>query len=421
MAVMNLVRSTLLQNIKPLTIVLNTTKLDRVSRPLGIFEVQCRNTSFFNKLPAEALWKGVTSVSNAGKKRGRGKGTGRKIAKDLNRGQVIGIGKVNMVWPGLTTPVIRGREIIQQMQLPEDPEREAKILKMRNEMGQFKRIKLLPIDRGWSGNKLPGRRVGPPDPIGEDFFENFDTIVLELKSVFNMTGNLGRKRQISCFVVTGNGQGLAGFGLGKALDGKTALKTAKNRAGQRVMYIERYNNHTICHDFASQFGKTKIIVKKKPEGYGLICHRAIKSICEMIGIKDLYAKVEGSTNLQHIVKAFFVGLLQQKTPDVLANETGYNVVELKEENDFFPQLIAKPSSTVQVPAQKLDFQEHVMKGKVVLQKKKFTPFYKKLPGWELHLKKTLKYRNQDKVRINLLAENGALKSFLSEKEQKKDI
>lgn len=47
------------------------------------------------------------------------------------------------------------------------------------------------------------------------------------------------------------------------------------------------------------------------EGYGLVCHRVIKCMCEAIGIKDLYAKVEGPTNVQHIVKAFFIGLLQQ--------------------------------------------------------------------------------------------------------------
>jgi len=47
------------------------------------------------------------------------------------------------------------------------------------------------------------------------------------------------------------------------------------------------------------------------EGYGLICHRAIKCCCEAIGIKNLHAKIEGSTNLQNIVKAFFIGLLQQ--------------------------------------------------------------------------------------------------------------
>jgi len=68
---------------------------------------------------------------------------------------------------------------------------------------------------------------------------------------------------------------------------------------------------SVFHDFFCQFGKTKIFVTKKPEGYGLVCHRAIKTACEVIGIKDLYAKVEGPTNLQHIIKAFLIGLLQQ--------------------------------------------------------------------------------------------------------------
>lgn len=49
----------------------------------------------------------------------------------------------------------------------------------------------------------------------------------------------------------------------------------------------------------------------KPEGYGLVCHRAIKTMCEVIGIKNLHAKVEGSKNVNKIMKAFFMGLLKQ--------------------------------------------------------------------------------------------------------------
>lgn len=118
-------------------------------------------------MPAEHLWKGVTSVSNAGRKRGRGKGAGKKMSKDLNKGQVIGVGKANIVWPGLSAPIIRGRELIQQQKLPEDPEREAKLIKLRDEMGTFRYMKLSPIERGWTGAKMPGRSIGPPDPIGE--------------------------------------------------------------------------------------------------------------------------------------------------------------------------------------------------------------------------------------------------------------
>ena len=83
-------------------------------------------------VPAEQLWKGVTSVSNAGKKRGRAKGLMRR--KDLNRGQVIGLGKANIQWPGLSAPIIRGRELVQRNQLPADPDREAKLIKLRDAM-----------------------------------------------------------------------------------------------------------------------------------------------------------------------------------------------------------------------------------------------------------------------------------------------
>lgn len=43
-------------------------------------------------MSADELWKGCTSVSNAGKKRGRGRTVSKKNIKDLNRGQVIGVG-----------------------------------------------------------------------------------------------------------------------------------------------------------------------------------------------------------------------------------------------------------------------------------------------------------------------------------------
>lgn len=59
-----------------------------------------------------------------------------------------------------------------------------------------------------------------------------------------MTGTLGRKSRISSFVVTGNGNGLVGFALSKAPAAKASLKIAKNRAGQRLIYIPRYKEHT---------------------------------------------------------------------------------------------------------------------------------------------------------------------------------
>ncbi|ENN80051.1 hypothetical protein HUJ04_004571 [Dendroctonus ponderosae] len=377
------------------------------------------NTNFFNKLPASHLWESITTVSNAGKKRGRAKTVSKKNIKDLNKGQIIGVGKANIVWPGLSAPIIRGKELVEQVQLPEDPDREQKLIALRNTMGFRKFAKLTPLERGWSGSKMPGRSLGPPDPIGDETFTDFDTRVLALKTIVIMKGNFGRKRRLSAFVVTGNKQGLGGFAMGKALEGRVALRKAKNRSAQKLMHIRLFENHTVCHNFFTQFGATKIYVWQKPEGYGLRCHRAIKTICEVIGIKNLYAKVEGSTNVNCVVKAFFLGLIRQKSPEEMAEEKGLHLVQFCKENNYFPKVVASPSECKKAEDiskdEILDFNRYCFQGKVILQKKKYAPFYTKLPSYYTYVVKQEKLRNQPEVRKNLIAEYGEVRSFLADK------
>lgn len=59
-----------------------------------------------------------------------------------------------------------------------------------------------------------------------------------------MTRNFGRYRTVACIVATGNGNGLVGYSLATAPEAKAALKRAKNRASQKLMYVQRYENHT---------------------------------------------------------------------------------------------------------------------------------------------------------------------------------
>lgn len=59
-----------------------------------------------------------------------------------------------------------------------------------------------------------------------------------------MKRNGGRYRTVSTLVVTGNGQGLAGFAMGKSVEGRASQRNAKNRAGQKLIYLQRYKEHT---------------------------------------------------------------------------------------------------------------------------------------------------------------------------------
>lgn len=285
-------------------------------------------------------------------------------------------------------------------------------------MVNFRHFKINALDRGWSGNKMPGRSIGPPDTIDDESFENFDTRVLEMKTVIVMKGNLGRKRRQSVFVVTGNSGGSAGFALAKSLDARAAMRKAKNRAAQKLMYIELCDGHTVFHDFFCQFGLTKIYVSKKPEGYGLVCHRAIKTVCEVLGIRDMHAKVEGPTNVQHITKAFFLGLLQQKTHQQIAEEKGLHLVELRKENDNFPRIVASPTqcrSAAEIPTDEiLDFTQYSLGGRIIYRKKKFEPFFTKERSWEIRCRRDEKVRNHDKVMLDMLIEHGELRSFLTD-------
>lgn len=72
-----------------------------------------------------------------------------------------------MLWPGLNAPVIQGREVVRQQELPPDENREKRLFELRDKMASRRFNKIHPLERGWSGTKLPGRSLGPPDPVGE--------------------------------------------------------------------------------------------------------------------------------------------------------------------------------------------------------------------------------------------------------------
>ncbi|KPP72253.1 28S ribosomal protein S5, mitochondrial-like [Scleropages formosus] len=177
---------------------------------------------------------------------------------------------------------------------------------------------------------------------------------MPMKSVFNMTAKEGRKKSVSCLVAVGNGKGAAGFALGKATDRLVAMRKAKNRAVHYLQYIERHNNHTIYHDITSTFKRTTLRMKKQNRGYGLRCHRAVITICKLIGIEDMYCKVMGSTNLLNITRALFQGLAgqprgvmcpshPQETHRDLADKKQLHVVEFRHETGPLPHVVASPA------------------------------------------------------------------------------
>ncbi|CAG5127362.1 unnamed protein product, partial [Candidula unifasciata] len=345
-------------------------------------------------MTADELWEGVTSVSNPGRKRGRGRSIKKKV--NLNRSQVIGKGKSGLVFPGLDGPALVG---IKTVSIHKSETREEAAVEQPQLRRKFPKIPAL--QRGYSGRKYPGTSIGPPDPINDYVFEGFDTRVLDYKMVSHMTGNLGRKQSISTIVVTGNGKGLAGYAVASAPGGKTALRKAKNRAAQRLQYFERYNDHTVFHDFAVKEHKTSIFVKRMPKGHGLECHRIHKTICQIIGIEDIFIKTEGRTkNILKMTQALFKGLAEQETHQQLADRMKLNVVEYRTEFENLPIPVARPNQGFSRPdpvkEEEFDFDNMYYKdGKIPLKKEEDPlAYFKALPSsWKYYLKMH-KNRNQ---------------------------
>lgn len=109
----------------------------------------------------------------------------------------------------------------------------------------------------------------------------------------------------------------------------------------------------------------------------------------------------------------------QRTHQQLAKEKKLHLVEYKAENEYYPTVVASPSvvrTKEEIPKdENLDFIQHVMNEKVVLKKKKFPRFYETMPHYDIYLKKYERYRNHEKIRLNLKIENGEVKSFLNYK------
>uniref|UniRef100_A0A3Q2E809 Small ribosomal subunit protein uS5m n=1 Tax=Cyprinodon variegatus TaxID=28743 RepID=A0A3Q2E809_CYPVA len=283
-------------------------------------------------------------------RKGRGKRTKRKLRRDLNRGQIIGEGRGGFLWPGLNAPVLKDGAVqsFSRRNDAEQQEVQAELTRQRDEWEKRRRMRVK-RERGWTGNSWGGISLGHPDPgPNGETYEDFDSRVIEVKSVFNMTAKEGRKRSISCLVAVGNGNGFFEIIVTNFFPFLSRIFNlqAKNRAKRHLYHIERYNDHTIYHDIDSRFKRTTLRMKKQNEGYGLHCHRAVITLCKLIGIKDMYCKVDGSVNLLNITRALFTGLANQETHQALSDKKQLHVVEFQSHRGPLPVVVASPKDGV---------------------------------------------------------------------------
>ncbi len=138
----------------------------------------------------------------------------------------------------------------------------------------------------------------------------------------------GRTMRFSALVVVGDGNGHVGAGLGKAGEVPEAIRKGKEAAVKNIVEIPRDDNNSIPHDIYGKFGSASVLLKRAPEGTGVIAGGPARNVCELAGIKNIRTKSLGSNNKQNVVLATIEGLSQLKTPEEVAKNRGKAVSDI---------------------------------------------------------------------------------------------
>lgn len=138
----------------------------------------------------------------------------------------------------------------------------------------------------------------------------------------------GRTMRFTALVVVGDRNGHVGAGLGKAVEIPEAIRKGKEDAMKNLVSVARDANNSVTHDFIGKFGSSEVLLKKAPEGTGVIAGGPARAVVELAGITNIRTKSLGNNNKQNVVYATIDGLKQLKTPEEVARLRGKSVEEI---------------------------------------------------------------------------------------------
>lgn len=138
----------------------------------------------------------------------------------------------------------------------------------------------------------------------------------------------GRNFRFAAIVVVGDGNGHVGAGMGKATEIPEAIRKGIQDAQKNLIEVPLDENGSIPHDFLGIFGSASVLLKRAPEGTGVIAGGPARAVLELAGIRNIRTKSLGSNNKNNVVLATINGLASLKTPEQVAKLRGKSVSEI---------------------------------------------------------------------------------------------
>lgn len=151
--------------------------------------------------------------------------------------------------------------------------------------------------------------------------------VVSIKRVTKVTKG-GNTMRFTALVVVGDMNGHVGVGLGKAKEIPEAIRKGKEDATKKLVTVVKDENNSIPHDNLGKFGSASVLLKRSPEGTGIIAGGPARAVVELAGIKNIRTKSLGSNNKQNVVLATIAGLAGLVSPEDVAKKRGKSVDEI---------------------------------------------------------------------------------------------
>lgn len=144
----------------------------------------------------------------------------------------------------------------------------------------------------------------------------------------------GRRFSFSALVVVGDGQGVVGYGLGKAKEVPEAIRKGVEQAKKNLIKVP-LKDRSIPFDVIGKFGAGKVLLKPASAGTGVIAGGAARAVLEVTGIGDILSKCLGSNNPHNVVKATVNALGQLKSAEQIMamRGIGTNVADAERQGE----------------------------------------------------------------------------------------
>jgi|SRR5690554_5461148 len=137
----------------------------------------------------------------------------------------------------------------------------------------------------------------------------------------------GRNFSFSALVVVGDGNGIVGYGLGKAGEVQEAIAKGIDDAKKNLIRVPVMKG-TIPHEQWTKLGAAKVLIKPAAPGTGVLAGGSMRAVLEAAGYTDVLAKSLGTPNPQNVVKATVKALEMLRDPLTVAKQRGINLHKL---------------------------------------------------------------------------------------------